>query len=205
MSIDLLLLILNEIGVVAFAISGAIKGIKHSLDLLGIIVLGVLTAIGGGVIRDVLLNTMPLILRNELDLIFAIIASLVAYFFARRLEKVSFLIQIFDALGLAVFTIIGAEKGMEHNLGLLGVIIMGTSTGVGGGMLRDILVGEIPFVLKEEIYASFAILGSFFYCVLFKYFALRKEIVIYVIILLIFIGRLIAIKYRLKLPKVKES
>ncbi len=204
MNTNLLLLILNEIGIIAFAISGAIKGIKHSLDFLGIMVLGVLTALGGGVLRDILLNTTPVILKNEIDIIFAISASIAAYFFAKRLQKLSFIIQIFDALGLAVFTIIGAEKGLEFNLGLIGVIIMGTSTGVVGGMIRDVLVGEIPFVLKEEIYASFSILGSFLYCILLRYLKLNKEIAIYTVILMVFIGRLIAIRYRLQLPKARN-
>ncbi len=205
MNNDFFISILNIIGIIAFAISGAMKGIKYSFDLLGIIVLGMITAIGGGIIRDVLLNQIPLILKNEKDLIFAIIASIIPYFFVKKIEKISFLIQLFDALGLAVFTVIGAAKGMEANIGIFGVIIMGSLTGVAGGMLRDILVGETPFVLKEDVYASFAIAGSFLYYILVKFTFLNKMIIIYGVIILIFIGRLFAIKFKWNLPKPKDA
>ncbi len=198
-----IIFILNIVGIIAFAISGAMKGIKYSLDLLGIIVLGVITAIGGGIIRDVLLNTTPLILKNELDIILAINASIFPYFFVKKIEKISFLVQLFDALGLAVFAVIGATRGIEANLGIVGVIIMGTLTGVAGGMLRDILVGEIPFVLKEDVYASFAIAGSLIYYLLIKFTFLNKVIIIYLVIFFIFIGRLFAIKFKWNLPKAK--
>lgn len=205
MNNDFFISILNIIGIIAFAISGAMKGIKYSLDLLGIIVLGIITAIGGGIIRDVLLNQIPLILKNEKDLIFALVASIIPYFFVNKIEKISFLIQLFDALGLAVFTVIGAAKGMEANIGIFGVIIMGSLTGVAGGMLRDILVGETPFVLKEDVYASFAIAGSLLYYILVKFTFLNKMIIIYGVIILIFIGRLFAIKFKWNLPKPKDT
>jgi len=192
---------LNIVGTVAFAISGSMKGIKYSLDILGIVVLGVITAIGGGIIRDILLNTVPEVLINEVNLIVAIIASIIPFVFAKKIYKISFLIQLFDALGLAVFTIIGARRGLSHNLGALGVIIMATSTGVAGGMIRDIMVGEIPFVLKEEIYASFCILGGLLFYLSIKYFHLPEIIVAYFLILLIFVGRILAIKFELQLPR----
>lgn len=199
-----LVYILNFVGIIAFAISGSIKGIKHSLDLLGIVVLGVVTALGGGILRDLLLNTLPSVLLNEWELFVAVIASLIPFFFAKKISKIAFFIKIFDALGLAVFTVTGAEKGFSFNLGMFGVIIMGTSTGVAGGMIRDIMVSEIPFVLKEEIYASFSIVGSFLFFLMARYTMIPRTIIIYTLITLIFLGRLIAIKYKLSLPKSRE-
>ncbi|HNX58757.1 MAG TPA: TRIC cation channel family protein, partial [Spirochaetota bacterium] len=115
-----LITILNIIGVIAFAISGALKGMKSQLDILGVIVLGIITALGGGIIRDILMNVTPSSLKNERDMYFAIAASLLTYFAGRRIHNLTDIIRIFDAAGLAVFTVIGAEIGVSGGLGYLG-------------------------------------------------------------------------------------
>ena len=211
---------LDVIGVVAFAISGATKGIKYNLDILGIIVLGVLVALGGGVIRDLLLNQMPWAITNPRDAYWAIVTSIITFILMRensflfrdtevvqqKLKQISrkirlnYIVQVFDALGLAVFTIMGAEKAYAAHLGILPVILMATLTGVGGGMLRDVLVREIPFVLKDEIYASLCIVGAILYFVLTKYQLLDGNLISFIIIVAIFIARLLAMKYHVSLP-----
>jgi uncharacterized membrane protein YeiH len=195
-----LITILNIAGVIAFAISGALKGMKSQLDILGVIVLGVITALGGGIIRDVLMNVVPLSLLNERDMYFAIAASLATYFAGRRVHNLADIIKIFDAAGLAVFTVIGAEKGISGELGVLGVIIMGTLTGVAGGVIRDLLVAEIPFVLKEEVYAMFCIAGALLYYILAKSHA-PNMVSVWAVIIMIFAGRVCAIRFNLHLPK----
>ncbi|MCX7882847.1 MAG: trimeric intracellular cation channel family protein [Brevinematales bacterium] len=197
---SLVLFVLNLVGIVAFAISGAMKGMKYSLDILGVVVLGILTALGGGIVRDVLLDQVPTALQQENDLIYAIVASVVTYFFGKRIENLTTWVRYFDALGLAVFTVVGAQKGIEASLGILGVVIMGTSTGVVGGMLRDILVSEIPSVLKEEIYASFCIGGSILYYV-FVHGGISRVVSLGVVVFLIFVGRILAITYDWHLPR----
>ena len=111
------------------------------------------------------------------------------------------MIRIFDAAGLALFTIIGAERGMSAGLGLLGTVLMATLTGVAGGAIRDVLIMEIPFILKEEVYALLSIIGAVVFWIGINYFDLDKSILSYIIIIMIFAGRMIAVKYNLHLPR----
>lgn len=193
-------IILYIIGIIAFAASGSFKGMKHQLDIFGVIVLGIITALGGGILRDVLINKIPFALLNEHDLYFSIGASLIAYFFGNRIHDYTEIIKYFDAAGLALFTVIGAQKGIEAGLGPLGIIMMGTLTGVAGGMIRDMLVCEIPFVLKEEVYALFCVFGTLGYILLQKT-GMNPMSASWITIAFIFIGRVIAIRFNLHIPK----
>ena len=198
-----LLTVLNIIGVVAFTLSGVLKGLKHQLDIFGIIVLGAITATGGGVIRDVLLNKVPSTIISESDIYLSIVVSVIGYFIAQNLNSLGRLIAITDAAGLAVFVIIGAEAAISSKagIGVVGTAIMATLTGVGGGMIRDSLVRETPFVLKEELYATLCVLGGAIYYYFAMYTHLPKSLYTNVIMILIFVMRVIAIKYKLNLPK----
>lgn len=197
-----LLTALNIIGVIAFTLSGVLKGLKHQLDIFGIIVLGAITAIGGGIIRDILLNRIPNTIISETDIYLSVFVSVVGYFIAQNLHSFGKLISITDALGLAAFVIIGAEAALRNeNIGLMGTAIMATLTGVGGGMLRDGLVKETPFVLKEDLYATLCVLGGMLYYYFAKHTSVPKNIYSNSIMLLIFIVRILAIKYKLNLPK----
>ncbi len=197
-----LLAILNILGVSAFAVSGALKGMKHNLDIFGVIVLGIITALGGGIIRDIMIGTIPVAIAHEQDLYFAIVPALITYFAGKRVHNYSGIIKVFDAAGLAVFTVSGAQKGIDANLGVLGVIIMGTLTGVAGGVIRDTLVTEIPFILREEVYAVFCVIGAFLFW-LFVSLGLSHHFSVWTVIILIFSGRLFAIYFNLHLPKKK--
>lgn len=197
-----LLSLLNIIGVSAFAVSGALKGMKHDLDIFGVVVLGIITALGGGIIRDIMIGTIPAAIAHEQDLYFAIIPSLITYFAGRRIHNYSWIIKIFDAAGLAVFTVSGAQKGIDANLGVLGVIIMGTLTGVAGGVIRDTLVAEIPFILREEVYAVFCVAGAFLFWLLRRLGA-GYPLCVWTVLLLIFSGRLLALYFNLHLPRRK--
>ena len=159
--------IANLIGVIAFAASGVIKGMKHKLDILGIIVLAVMTAVGGGIIRDVLVNKVPYVLTNTQDIVVATITAIVLFLFLKKYKnkKRSFFkeLLVMDAIGLSIFTIIGAKIAINANVSVLSVSIFATITGVGGGVIRDILVGEIPIILKEDVYAFLCFFGSIIY------------------------------------------
>lgn len=197
----MLILILNIIGTIAFSISGAMKGLKHNLDILGVLVLGIITAVGGGIIRDVLLNKTPAVLQDEKIVYYAIVAAVLTYIVGQNIENVVPYVKEFDAAGLAVFTVIGASRGIEAGLGIFGITVMGTLTGVAGGMIRDILVKEIPFVLKEDVYAVFCVAGAFLCWLLWKELGIPKTITFYIVIIFVFVGRLIAMKYNLHLPR----
>lgn len=198
--------LLNMIGVIAFSLSGVLKGLKHQLDIFGIIVLGTITATGGGIIRDILLNRTPRTIVNEGDIYLSIVISIIGYLIAHNLHSLGKLIAITDALGLAVFVIIGAEAAFTSNekIGLMGTALMATLTGVGGGIIRDSLVREIPIVLKEDLYATLCIVGGMLYYVFKVYTKIPEQIYSNGIILLIFVLRIIAIKYKLSLPRKKN-
>jgi uncharacterized membrane protein YeiH len=157
-------------GVVVFAASGALAAMRKSLDLLGVVVIATVTAIGGGTIRDLLLARGVFWIGNPTYLYLILAAALATVAYARRFHPPERLLAVLDALGLAFFTISGA--GIAESLGHTGVVVvvMGTLTGVAGGVLRDVLTGEIPLILRKgQIYATGAIAGALAYEVLQAY------------------------------------
>uniref|UniRef100_C6E4F5 Glycine transporter domain-containing protein n=1 Tax=Geobacter sp. (strain M21) TaxID=443144 RepID=C6E4F5_GEOSM len=152
---------LDLLGTVAFAASGALAGVRRGMDLLGVIVLGIVTATGGGVMRDVLLNdTPPFCFKNELYLYLAVAASVVVFLTPRSFERMNRAMLLLDALGLGTFLVIGTSKALQFNLGLMGAIIMGVMTATCGGLVRDLLSNQIPLILQREIYASACVVGG---------------------------------------------
>lgn len=159
------------VGTVAFAMSGAYKGIRHNLDVLGVIVLGFATALGGGLIRDALILHTPAafldIGPSACALLGCTIAMITTVFFKDHRspftdpEGKPFL--ALDAIGLAAFTILGASLGAQAGLNMFGIIMLAAVTGVGGGVIRDLLVCETPLVLKADFYATATIIGGIVY------------------------------------------
>lgn len=164
----MLLDILDYCGVVVFAVSGALAAGRKSLDLLGVVVIATVTAIGGGTIRDLLLDRNPVFwIADPLNLYLIFASALITVAFARKWEPPEKMLLVADALGLALFAIGGAQvtEGLGHR-GLV-VVIMGTLTGVAGGVLRDVLSAEIPLILRRgRIYATAAIAGCIVYLLL---------------------------------------
>jgi len=194
------------IGTIAFAISGALIAIRKRLDLFGVIFLAVTTAVGGGIFRDILIGiTPPTAFINPTACIISIITALVVFFFYdEKFNKLEKIVTISDALGLGVFTAVGCRTAMLHNVdAIFAVVFMGMCTGVGGGIVRDILVKDIPFVLKKEIYAIASIIGALFYYLIHQYFS--DIISLYICCLLIFAIRLFAIKFNINLPVRKNK
>ncbi|HET7792362.1 MAG TPA: trimeric intracellular cation channel family protein [Rhizobacter sp.] len=162
-----LLYALDLFGVAVFAASGALAGIAGKMDLLGVLVLAAITAIGGGTLRDVVLGVRPVFWIKDAWPLYTIIAATVAtvaWFHVLPIPRGALLVA--DALGLAVFALSGAQVAEKQGCSPLVVILMGTLTGSGGGVLRDVLSAKVPLILREDIYASAAILGIGVYLVL---------------------------------------
>lgn len=213
MTSEIILLIMEWIGTVSFATSGALVAIRHNLDLFGVMTVGAITAVGGGIIRDLLIgNVPPKIFYNPLVLLVAVAISvivfLIAYVFRNKFNKLSEKIDtinvLFDALGLAAFSIAGVEVASttlaEENVLL--PIITGVLTGVGGGVIRDVLVNEKPYILTKHIYAVVSVLGSALYYLFSIYLGYTVFATFFVLVFTVTM-RLLAAKFRWKLPRVE--
>lgn len=153
--------VLDIIGTFVFAVSGAFRAVRHRLDLLGIMVLAVATGVGGGMIRDMLLGATPVAaLSSELYLIVCLSGGALVMLAAPRVATQWNRVMFADAIGLGVFAAIGAAKGLQFGLGPIGVMIMGALTATGGGVVRDILVREVPAVIKHDFYATATLIGG---------------------------------------------
>ena len=153
--------VLDIFGTLAFAVSGAFRAVKHELDLLGVLVLAVATGVGGGIIRDLVLGcTPPAAFQNETYLLACVLGGLVVFIGARKIAPRWDCVMVADAIGLGVFAAIGAAKASTHGLGVVGVIMMAAITATGGGVIRDMLVREIPAILRTDFYATAALAGG---------------------------------------------
>lgn len=160
-SVDVFLLALDLIGTFAFAISGATIGVRHRLDLFGVLVLAFATATFGGIARDVVIGSLPpAALVNWNYLALSCLAGLVTFRWHVQVERLRNPVQLFDAAGLALFAVYGAEKALAYGLAPFGAVLLGMLSGIGGGIVRDILVNRTPVVLQAELYAVAAMAGA---------------------------------------------
>jgi uncharacterized membrane protein YeiH len=158
---DLILVILDLVGTFVFALSGALVGVRHRLDLFGVLVLSFVAANGGGVMRDTMIGaTPPAALQDWRYVAISIAAGLLTFWRAGAIERWRNPVQTLDAVGLGVFAVAGALKAQAFGLGPVGAMLLGMLTGIGGGMLRDVLVAQVPTVLKAELYAIAALVGA---------------------------------------------
>lgn len=155
------MLALDLAGTFIFAVAGAFRATRHELDLLGVLVLAVATGVGGGLLRDMLLGATPAAaLQDERYLMVCLLGGVLVIIAAPKIAKRWNLVRVADAIGLGVFAAIGAAKGLAYGLGPIGVMMMGALTATGGGVVRDVLVREVPAVVRHDFYASAALLGS---------------------------------------------
>ncbi len=155
---------LDLTGTFVFAVAGGFRGTRHALDLLGVLVLAVVTGVGGGLIRDMLIGATPAAsLADERYLVVCLIGGIVAFLASGRVAQQWNKVMIADAVGLGVFAAIGAAKASAFGLGPVGVMGMAALTATGGGAIRDVLVGEIPAVIRHDFYATAAIIGGAVY------------------------------------------
>lgn len=155
-----LILLLNLAGTFVFGLSGGLAAVRARLDLFGVVVLSAVVGLAGGIIRDVLIGTPPSTFRDWRYLAAAAAAGLVCFFAGHVLERAERSVMIFDALGLGLFTVTGASTALQFGLGPVQAVLLGSITGVGGGVLRDVLLREVPTVLREGLYAIPALLGA---------------------------------------------
>lgn len=196
-----LLYALDLLGTVAFAASGAWAGVRRDMDLFGVVLLGLVTAIGGGTVRDILLGAPPFILKNETYLYLSLIVSLLVFIFHQKMEFIQHPLQYFDAVGLGTFVVIGTGKAIDYHIGFFGSVMMGVMTAVAGGIIRDVLSNQIPMVLQREVYASACIAGGvFLYILHFTIFPRNWTLI--VAALIVIIVRLLAIQKGWSLPRV---
>ena len=157
-----LLLVLDLTGTFAFGLNGALTAVRTArLDVVGVVTLGMITALGGGVIRDVCIGSVPpATFRDWRYFALAIGGALIAFALSKWLARLETLITVFDAVGLSVFAVIGTSKAVEFNLGIGPAVLLGVVTAVGGGTIRDTLLGQVPTVLRSELYAIPALIAA---------------------------------------------
>lgn len=153
--------LLDFLGTFVFAISGALVAVRHRLDLFGVLVLSFAAATAGGITRDLLLGaTPPASLVDWRYFAVSSLAGLLTFYRHAQVERMRNPVQLFDAVGLALFAVLGANKALAHGLGPVGAVMLGILTGVGGGIARDVLVAQVPAVLRRELYAVAALAGA---------------------------------------------
>lgn len=159
--IDALLVAFDLTGTFVFALSGGIAAIRHRLDLFGVLVLSFAAATSGGIMRDVLIGAVPpASLQDWRYLAVSILAGIVTLVWNDRLARLQHAVLIFDAAGLGLFAVAGAGKALAYNLAPIPAAMLGMLTGIGGGVIRDVLVSEVPVVLRRDIYAIAALAGA---------------------------------------------
>ena len=167
---DVLLVVFDLTGTLVFALEGALRAIRSELDFLGVLVLAFVTAVGGGIIRDLLIGAAPpAAIRDWRYFGIAILGATAVTFFYQWVQAIpDRLIVTLDAAGLALFAVAGVEKALDYDMHPLMAVVMGGITGVGGGTVRDLLLAQVPSVLRKDVYASAALAGGVVMVVLLK-------------------------------------
>ena len=192
--------VLDLFGVIVFAITGSLAAGKKHMDLFGVIVVALATALGGGTLRDLVLGVHPVFWIADPTYIYVGSgAALLTFVLARFINRLDKVLQIADAFGLAVFTVIGTQKAMDLGVPPVISVIMGVMTGVAGGMIRDLLTGEIPLILRAEIYATASLCGASAFVGLSPFHS-SMHFNIYASVLVTLGLRLAAIRWNLSLP-----
>ena len=202
----MLITALDVVGTFAFAITGCFKAIKHELDILGLVILGLMTGIGGGMVRDVVLGVQPAALTTNLYFLICLLAAGASYFSAKYIASRWNIILLVDAIGLGVFTAVGCTKAAAHGFGFFGVVSLGVLSAIGGGIIRDVLVSEVSEVLKSGFYATASILGAVVYFFIFKlqFFQNNPILLMFIPIIIIVAVRMVALKMGFHLKKLHK-
>ena len=200
-----LIYVLDILGTFAFAISGALVASDKKFDLFGVIIIAFVTAVGGGMLRDVLIDAHPINWIGDLNYFWTIIAAvLLTFLFKSKIAPLSKTMFLFDTIGLGVFTLLGLQKGLSFNLHPIIALIMGMISAVFGGVLRDVLTNKVPLIFEKEIYASACLAGGITYLIL-NNLDVKQNIIFIISASVIVIIRVIAVKFHLQLPKIKDD
>ena len=189
-------------GTFAFAISGIRLASAKKFDWFGAYVIGLVTAVGGGTLRDILLNATPFWMEQTSYLTVPALALLFVIIFRKFTIRLTNTFFIFDAIGLGLFAVVGIVKTLEYGFPMWVAIVMGTITGSFGGMLRDILINEVPLIFRKDIYALACVLGGIIYY-LCTFTGLSSPIIQFITAVSVFLTRIIAVKYHISVPVLK--
>ncbi len=200
-----LLYAFDLLGTAAFAASGAWAGIRRQMDLFGVLVLGVVTAIGGGTLRDILLgDTPPFCLQNDTYLYLSIAVAVVVFVLHRHFEHIAYPLLYLDAIGLGTFVVIGTQKAINFGASFIVAVTMGVMTATAGGVIRDMLSNRVPLILRREIYASACIAGG---ALLYVGHSLSLDDAISALAAatLVVVVRILAIRHNWALPRAQKE
>jgi uncharacterized membrane protein YeiH len=196
-----LILIIDILGTIAFAISGVLTALNKRLDPFGILIIAFVTAVGGGTLRDILIDANVAWMRN-LTFVYVIFGSTIfAVIFRKRLGYIRRSLFLFDTIGIALYTIVGVEKGIAAGFHPIICVALGTMTACFGGVLRDILCNEIPIIFRKEIYATACILGASAYFLLHNT-PISEDFIVIISGSIVIIVRLLAVYFNLSLPSI---
>ena len=195
--------IIDYLGTFAFAISGIRLASKKQFDWFGAFIVGMVTAVGGGTLRDLSLGMSPFWMTQWTYVAITLISLLLFVLFHRQINRMAGTIFLFDTIGLALFTVVGFQKTLDAGFPLYAAIMMGMMTGAAGGVLRDILINEVPLIFRRDIYALACLAGGVFYTAgcLMHFPPIVSQIGCAIMVILI---RILAVKFHWQLPTVKE-
>lgn len=197
--------LLDIIGTMAFAVSGALTAMNKKLDPFGVFIIAFVTAVGGGTLRDVMIGRTPVGWMRDLNYVYLIILGFfLAVIFRKKLDRLRTSLFLFDTIGLGVFTLIGLEKGINIGLHPVICIALGTMTACFGGVLRDILCNDIPVIFRREIYATLCIIGGIVFFGL-RNLNLDKDILYLITSVVIIVLRLMAVRFKWYLPALEQK
>lgn len=193
---------IDILGTIAFAISGVLVAMSKKMDLFGILIIGFVTAIGGGTLRDLLIGDTPVNWMRDITFTYVIIASAVfAMVFKNKINYLRTSLFLFDTIGIALYTLIGIEKGINANLHPVICVALGTITASFGGVIRDVLCNEIPVIFRKEIYATACVLGGITYFLISE-FPIKNDFVFLIAGVVVIVIRLLAVKFKIALPTI---
>ena len=195
--------LIDILGTFAFAISGALVALDKNFDIFGVIIIAFVTAVGGGMLRDILINAHPINWIGDLNYLYTIFAAVIFTFLVK--SKIAYLSKtmfLFDTIGISVFTLLGLQKGLSYELHPLVAVIMGMISAVFGGVLRDVLTNRVPLIFEKEIYASACLSGGVMYLIL-NHFKVQENINFIISALVVVIIRVVAVRFSLELPRIK--
>lgn len=195
------LYIIDILGTISFAVSGAFLAMEKKLDPFGVLVLSFVTAIGGGTLRDMMIGNLPVSwMQNETATIVIFCSAIATLFFGRYLRHLTTTLFLFDALGLGLFTVVGIKLGIAKDFSVGVCIALGTITACFGGVVRDVLLNNIPLLFRKEIYAMACIFGGLVYFGLLR-LSLDADITTILAIVIIFLVRVLAVRFKVSLPR----
>ena len=196
-----LIILFDYIGTFVFAMSGTLMAADKRLDIFGAAVIGFVTAVGGGTLRDMMLGVMPVTWIRSVDYFYIILAGVViTILFQNKVLKMRSTLFLFDTIGIGVFTLIGLEKALGLGIEPPIAVIMGLSTAVVGGVIRDTLCNEVPLIFHKEIYATACIAGAILYFVL-QHYGLPQMVTESATVVSIIVIRILAVRYDWSIPK----